>query len=757
MVAVQDGLGNIVTASTASITVAIGSNPGGGILSGTATKNAVAGVAAFNGLSINQPGIGYTLSATSNGLSAVTSALFNVTSSSVTLATTPTSAPAGDSFTVTWAQIPNPTNRDWIGLYAPGSSDTSYLDWMYVNCSRSPSVPIASGTCSFPISSSRPPGTYEFRLLPNDTYTRIATSNAVTVSAAINKLAISVSQNITAGTPGFSMVVESRSPSEVATNVSNNTAITVSVKTGTGTLGGTLSGTILAGTSQVTIGLATYTKAESGVVLTAARTSGDTLIAGDTAPFTVSPGAAARLAFTTQPGNAAAKSTIPGPPTVTVQDNADNTVTSSTHSISIAMGTNPGAGTLSGNMTVTSNASVSFPALSINQPGNGYTLTASAAGLTSATSNAFNITSPTGTGIIAGVITRVSNGATITGALVEAFQGTALRGTAVTNSSGNYSITGLATGTYTVRASFAGLVPQMLNSVIVTSGNTATVDLSLNFGIAVQSPVAGATVSDFSVLVTGHFDTSLASEVGITVNGYVALIDGDEFATFVPMDAQTTMLTATLKDTAGNLIAGDAVPITPQLSTTEPVLTFRPSPAIALVSEPVGFTLTSLYEISQVELDGNGDGTIDFTGTTLEGVTVTFAEPGIYFPTVRVMDTTSAVYSDSAIVQIVDDSQLDALLMAKWAAMKNALRSGDTAAAASYIVINKRVSYQTVFNNLTIPFSSIDQMLGNITYQATKGFEVEYEMLMNDGPNGNVSYMVLFTLDQDGVWRISFF
>ena len=78
----------------------------------------------------------------------------------------------------------------------------------------------------------------------------------------------------------------------------------MSVKTGTGTLGGTLNGTILAGTSQVTIGLATYTKAESGVVLTAARTSGDTLIAGDTAPFTVSPGAAARLAFTTQPGNA---------------------------------------------------------------------------------------------------------------------------------------------------------------------------------------------------------------------------------------------------------------------------------------------------------------------------------------------------------------------------------------------------------------------------------------------------------------------
>src|SRR4030095_3413403 len=221
-IVVQDGFGNTVTSSTASITTAIASNPGGGVLAGTTTRNASSGVGVFTGLRITQPGTGYTLSAASSGLTSATSSAFNITAASVTLSATPASVSAGDSFTVTWAQIPNATNRDWIGLYAPGSSDTAYLDWMYVNCSRSPSVPIASGTCSFPISSSRPPGTYEFRLLPNDTYTRIATSNAFTVSSAINKLAISVSQNITAGTPGFSIVVESRSPSGAATNVSSN-------------------------------------------------------------------------------------------------------------------------------------------------------------------------------------------------------------------------------------------------------------------------------------------------------------------------------------------------------------------------------------------------------------------------------------------------------------------------------------------------------------------------------------------------------
>jgi hypothetical protein len=237
----------------------------------------------------------------------------------------------------------------------------------------------------------------------------------------------------------------------------------------------------------------------------------------------------------------------------------------------------------------------------------------------------------------------------------------------------------------------------------------------------------------------------------------VALQDVNEFATFVPIDSQTTSLTATMTDGAGNQLAGDTVPITPQPPVSEQVLSFRPFPGIALVSQPVGFTLTSLNEISQIQLDGSGDGTIDFTGTSLEGVSVTFAAPGLYFPTVRVTDTSNAVFTDSAIVQVLDIAQLDAQLRAKWDGMKNALRSGNTALAASYILASKRTSYQTVFENLTIPFSDIDQMLGNISYVSVQGLHVEYDMLRNEGVDGDVSYTILFSLDVDGVWRISSF
>ena len=103
-VAILDAYGN-PTASTASVTLAIGTNPGGGTLSGTATVAAVAGVATFPGLSIDKAGTGYTLVANSAGLTAATSASFNVTpvDGAVTLALAglPATIWAGTPATVT--------------------------------------------------------------------------------------------------------------------------------------------------------------------------------------------------------------------------------------------------------------------------------------------------------------------------------------------------------------------------------------------------------------------------------------------------------------------------------------------------------------------------------------------------------------------------------------------------------------------------------------------------------------------------------
>src|SRR5437773_10361785 len=112
--------------------------------------------------------------------------------------------------------------------------------------------------------------------------------------------------------------------------------------------------------------------------------------AGPTQPTGVGP--AAKLVFTVQPSTAAAGAMNTPAVQVTVQDAQGNTVTTATTSITVAIGTNPASGTLAGTKTVAAASGVAtFSTLSLNMVGTGYTLTATATGLTSATSSAFNI------------------------------------------------------------------------------------------------------------------------------------------------------------------------------------------------------------------------------------------------------------------------------------------------------------------------------------------------------------------------------
>jgi len=135
--------------------------------------------------------------------------------------------------------------------------------------------------------------------------------------------------------------------------------------------------------------------------------SASAAVAGVAAPATFGlanvAGPATKLAFLVQPGNTVSGAAIAPSVTVQVQDAAGNLVTGSTAPVTVAIGTNPASGTLSGTQTVNAVAGVAtFGSLSIDKAGSGYTLTAGSTGLSSATSNAFNITAGAVASIAAG-------------------------------------------------------------------------------------------------------------------------------------------------------------------------------------------------------------------------------------------------------------------------------------------------------------------------------------------------------------------
>ena len=129
-VGVLDASGQLITnsaatSSTAAVTVAIGSNPDSGKLSGTTTVQASGGVASFPDLSIDHSGIGYTLTATttSPGIAASgPSAVFTIFGSLQHCTTTPCSSKSSDTTATGTVTTPSVGLTEFLGTGIGGAS-----------------------------------------------------------------------------------------------------------------------------------------------------------------------------------------------------------------------------------------------------------------------------------------------------------------------------------------------------------------------------------------------------------------------------------------------------------------------------------------------------------------------------------------------------------------------------------------------------------------------------------------------------------
>jgi uncharacterized repeat protein (TIGR01451 family) len=237
-----------------------------------------------------------------------------------------------------------------------------------------------------------------YTLVANSSGLTSATSNAFAITAgAATRLVFSQQPTTTpAGspiTPAVSVRAEDAS-GNLATAFNGN----VSIAIGTNPAAGTLSGTT---TVAAVGGVATFSnlqidRAGSGYTLVASSSG---LASATSNPFTIIATGAARLAFDQQPTNTLAGAAITPPVTVRALDSSGNLNSSFSGTVTIAIGTNPAGGTLSGTTTVTAIGGIAtFSNLRIDRAGSGYTLVATAVGLASATSAPFTIGAGGGSG-----------------------------------------------------------------------------------------------------------------------------------------------------------------------------------------------------------------------------------------------------------------------------------------------------------------------------------------------------------------------
>lgn len=295
----------------------------------------------------------------------------------------------------------------------------------------------------------------------------------------------------------------------------------------------------------------------------------------------------AKVSVTAQPSATVAGVAITPAVAVTVQTAAGVAVPLAGRSVTVAIGTNPGSGTLSGTVTASTDATgvATFPDLSINKAGAGYTLAATSSALTSATSNAFTVSAATAnrfvitSSAVSGTAAASATLGPITVALSDAHGNAATAptgGTTLTLSSNSGGIARFATtsgGTTTTTVT----IPAGSSSTDFFYGDEKSGGPTITASGALASATQGATI-------TAGTATKFALTSTAISNGAASIS-----ATLGP-------LTVTRQDTLGNPATGTALTVTLGSSSAGPVyFSTTQGGAPTTVTIPAGQSSVNFY------------------------------------------------------------------------------------------------------------------------------------------------------------------
>jgi hypothetical protein len=641
-VSAEDALGNVDKTFTNNVAVALFANPGNSTLGGSLSTKAVQGVATFSGLTLNVADPGYILQAIFSGLTPVNTAPFTVSAGQAThlvmMSQPPASVNAGQGF-----------GFSVEALDAFGNVDTSFAGPLTAVISNNPGGSVLGGNSNATISQ----GIATFAGLTLNVadpgYTLQATGNGV-VPVTTNAIAVNAGK-------ATQLVITTQPPASV--NAGSTITFVVAAEDSFGNIDKTFSnlvsaslatnpgGSTLSGTTPVTVsgGVASFTDLSlnhtgNGYVLQAS-TSGLSLV--KSSAFSVTPAKADHFVMVTQPPS----SVTAGQGFGFVLDAVDpfgNIDTSFNSLVAASLVNNPGGSTLGGNLGASVNKGVvTFSGLTLNRAGTGYTLQASANGVTPITTAALDVLAGVDTqlvvttqpsGVIAGQGFSMSVAAEDAFGNIDAnFGGTV--SLALANDPGNTTLGGnLAVGAsggiatfsdltlnvadpgYTIQASFPGLASATTNPFTVTAAKAT----QLVMATQPPSSVTAGQGFGFSVYAEdslGNIDTSFSGGVSValsanpgssTLGGSLNATVSGGIATFSGLTINVADPGYTLQTSASGLtpVTTSSITVNPGVA-TQLVFTTQP-PASVLVSAGFGFVVKA--EDSQGNVDPTYNGTI---------------------------------------------------------------------------------------------------------------------------------------------------
>jgi hypothetical protein len=304
----------------------------------------------------------------------------------------------------------------------------------------------------------------------------------------------------------------------------------------------------------------------------------------------------------------------------------------------------------------------------------------------------------------------------------------------------------IKTTTYTITA--VGPWGTLTDSVTVVVN---LVDISITY------PSIGSAIYRPDTSVEGIIINPLGHEVGINVNGVVAVAEGNHFiANHVPLEDGTNTIIATIVDAEGNT-ATDSIDVYADTTQDYIRITADEESGVALFETMLkieaSFGLTVEPSITYT-----GPGVIDITRIDGEyNYYLTASTVGIYNITAQV-DYEGYTYSDTLTIQVLDDAVLDALLQAKWNGMKTALADGNISRALTYHHESEREDYETVYNLLGIAtLHAKAAQMQDIEPILIEGDKAKYRIRRENNFSGQMvtmTYYIYFSKDGNGLWMI---
>jgi signal peptidase I len=388
VVAVEDAGGNTVTTSTLPVTLAI-TNPGGASLTNCAAnpKNSVAGVATFSGCRITQTG-NYTLTATSGTVQKATSAAISifVSASKLAFLGSPSSSVSSTAFGAqpivaiqdSGGNTTSGANPITLSITSPAAATLS--------CTSNPNSAV-NGVATFSGCSIGKAGTYTLTAMAIGLSSAISASFTISVGAA-SRLTFTSSPSSAVSATTFATQPVVTVLDAFGNSTTSTAAVTLMI---TAPGGAALSCT--SNPKAAVAGVAAFAGCRidraGAYTLTASANGVASAVSGS---FSITPGPAARVVFTTSPGASLAGVSNPIQPVVAIQDAAGNLVsTALVVTLTITAPSGGAALSCSSNPRVTSGGVAAFSGCRIDRAGT-YSLTVGSFLLVSGVSASFVVT-----------------------------------------------------------------------------------------------------------------------------------------------------------------------------------------------------------------------------------------------------------------------------------------------------------------------------------------------------------------------------